>query len=786
MKKIYYFLLLLLLAAGVNTAKADDQTLALGNYDEIGDYDYDDSQTYQESWWMISPTQYQALHTGSQIIYTKEQLADMAGKEIKGISFKFYNLAAFNAYPRTINVWVKEIADNSFAYDEAKKAYSYFEYSDATKAASDFSFDADFLDYYNMNGDLAINFDKPFAYSGEKNLLVTITFDGEDVAGTSTDILFYFNTDADNMAMTTCSDNSSFADFNESEDWPYAKGGGTTISHASQLAQPLTKFTYQESTAPVIKPAKLAGTVKCGENAVANATITLTSGETVLTANSDEEGKYAVDIDKDNIGKAFTLTAKAEGYEDYTATEPVTFASDDSKTIDIQLVKKDIPSVLSGKVVSSEDNAPLKDVAISVKNDDNEYTATTDENGEYSVSVVKSEETYTLTAKLDGYEDKTIADLIFTPGEAKTQNITLIKIDNPSTMTGKVTCDGNPVEGATVKLAATDNKYITYSTTTSADGSYLLRIVKSEKTYTLTVTDGECEDYTEENVAFVPGETSIKDIKLTKTPEPENCVTLGKYDKMLKDGTGADGEVYYGHGYSWAAAPTNFSHSNTGSQIIYTKEQLAKMNGKAISKVSFVFHNESSYDFCERTVKVWVRETDDSTFPYDDKSGAYEFFEYADATPAIAGYEYEGELYNYAGGNGELELTFDKPLNYNGKNLVMTLTFEGSTTCNVLDFNFYCNNDMPNKAMTYFSDTYSFSDFAETEDWPYATSDCVPSLEQPVTRFYYTDATSGINSIATDIHAAGSENAKTYNMAGQRVGESYKGIIIRNGKKMIK
>lgn len=64
-----------------------------------------------------------------------------------------------------------------------------------------------------------------------------------------------------------------------------------------------------------------------------------------------------------------------------------------------------------------------------------------------------------------------------------------------------------------------------------------------------------------------------KNIAMTKTPEPENSVTLGKYDKMLADGT--EDNVYVGHGYSWAAAPTNFSHSKTGSQIIYTKEQLA-------------------------------------------------------------------------------------------------------------------------------------------------------------------------------------------------------------------
>ncbi|HCD77533.1 MAG TPA: hypothetical protein DEQ27_04180 [Prevotella sp.] len=186
-------------------------------------------------------------------------------------------------------------------------------------------------------------------------------------------------------------------------------------------------------------------------------------------------------------------------------------------------------------------------------------------------------------------------------------------------------------------------------------------------------------------------------------------------------------------------------------------------------------------------MKVWVKEIDNNAFDYDDKAGAYKFFDYEDASVAIANYEYDGELYNYAGGNGEMELIFDNPLNYSGKkNLLVALTFEGENTCNVLEFNFYYNPDQTKKAMTYFSDKYTFGDFAETEDWPYVNDDCVPSLEQPITRFFYTDAT-GINNIAIGNKANIKANGETtYNLAGQRVGKSYKGIVISNGKKFVK
>lgn len=604
MKKLNCILTLLLLAMGLTRAMADDQTLSLGNYEEVVAGDWNEDQCYQGSWWMIAPTQFYVKHTGSQFIYTKEQLAQMAGKEVKGMSFVFYNQSSFSAIPRTINVWVKEIDDDAFAYNDEKKAYAYFDFDDAEKVLSDYTFDTDFVDYYCQNGELNLAFDKAFAYSGDKNLLVTITFDGDETAETSSDIEFYYNTDAENMAMSTNSDNVTFADYHESEDWPYAKGAGYTVSHATQLAQPLTQFTYQEAAKPEVKPAELSGTVSC---------------------------------------------------------------------------------------------------------------------------------------------------------------------------------DGEPQEGAVVKLTATDDSKLVYKATTGTDGTYRIKVVKSDKTYTLEVTCGGCEDYSEENVTFTPGEDTTKNIIMTKTPEPENSITLGKYDKMLADGTGDD--VYVGHGYSWAAAPTNFSHSMTGSQIIYTKEQLAKMGGKAITQVNFIFRNECAYGTYPRTVKVWAQEIDDANFDYDDKAGLYMFYDYKDATVAVAGMEYAGELYDLIG-NGELEIAFDKPINYSGnKNLLLTFTFEGTECCNTLDFNFFYNADMPKKAMSYFSDRRSFDEYAESVDWPYVNDDCTPKLEQPITRFFYTDAvTDNIDSTNSGNRTATGSDAM-YNLAGQRVSKTYKGIVVKNGKK---
>lgn len=338
-------LMLFLLCIGANHAKADDYTLALGNYDEIGEDDYKENQTYKGSWWMVAPTQYIVAHTGSQIIYTKDQLKDMAGKEITSISFKYYNLSAYQAYPRTINVWVKEIDDNAFAYNDTKKAYCYFEYSDAMKAAKDFSFDEDFVDYPYMNRDLKVDFDKPFAYSGTKNLLVTITFDGDEYADTPSDIEFYYNTDdtAKKKAMAACSDNSTFEEFNESEDWPYAKkGAGSTISHADELEQPLTKFTYQDTQALGTTSITLS---ESGLGTFCNSkTVKMPEGLTAYTATVDNN--------------AVTLTKVEDGI--IPAGNGVVLSGEASKSYDIEVTTSDKTKLGSNELVGTIDRTLIE------------------------------------------------------------------------------------------------------------------------------------------------------------------------------------------------------------------------------------------------------------------------------------------------------------------------------------------------------------------------------------------------------------------------------------------
>ena len=84
MKKLNCILTLLLLAMGLTRAMADDQTLSLGNYEEVVAGDWNEDQCYQGSWWMIAPTQFYVKHTGSQFIYTKVLSLRYQGRSMSG------------------------------------------------------------------------------------------------------------------------------------------------------------------------------------------------------------------------------------------------------------------------------------------------------------------------------------------------------------------------------------------------------------------------------------------------------------------------------------------------------------------------------------------------------------------------------------------------------------------------------------------------------------------------------------------------------------------------------
>ncbi len=261
-----------------------------------------------------------------------------------------------------------------------------------------------------------------------------------------------------------------------------------------------------------------------------------------------------------------------------------------------------------------------------------------------------------------------------------------------------------------------------------------------------------------------------------------DSLSIGDYDGLLENGD--DSQCYQGSFYD--KCPTTFYLKHTGTQIIYTKEELANLAGKDIVRLKYPFNNLGGVQAYPRTVKVSLMETDATAFEYDSKTETYKFFDYDKATNVVAAYDFDYDFSEIYGLNGEFILNFDKPFTFNGdKNLLVVITCDGEDTSeSPFDVNFFCNSDIKNRAMTYVNDNYSFDDFKETEDWPNTNLETGTKLELPVTQLVFTkDKTSGISEIKT---ANDVKNATMYNIAGQKVGQDYKGLVIKAGKKYLK
>ena len=245
MKKILLLAAASLMTLGVAAQSGTDseKSVTFGDYDNLKESGSDDDG-YDGSFYDRAPTTFYMEHTGSQLIYTKEDLAALAGDSITGISFLGYNNGLFEQPSRTVNIFVKEIPGSTFT-DAETGENKFFDYTDGTKVLSDYQYsDDEFVNYAYSSYELNLPFSKPVYYSGENNLLVTVTFDGEACGG-NLDFNFYANKDRKKQAMTYTSSDVSFADYEQTDDWP-----GRTSQTSAPIELPVSKINYKEAEAP--------------------------------------------------------------------------------------------------------------------------------------------------------------------------------------------------------------------------------------------------------------------------------------------------------------------------------------------------------------------------------------------------------------------------------------------------------------------------------------------------------------------------------------------------------
>ena len=236
MKKFY----MILAAIAALTMTAQTQ-----NYAEINVGDVDNAITYNDSYFNMAPTNFYVAHTGVQMLYTPDLLADMNDKQnvkIKCLNFWFYS-ETFEEIVRDVKIYLQEINATEFAQnDDGIKQFFYF-----NNLVKEMEVSYDMLSYYGEDVCMSLDFE-PFDFTPGHTLLVTMVFDAQDDDNCTmgSDYAPFYTSGIRGKAMTYTNNWNSFIDYAWSLDFPNATA---TLGCGTNVELPVTTIGYNYDTA---------------------------------------------------------------------------------------------------------------------------------------------------------------------------------------------------------------------------------------------------------------------------------------------------------------------------------------------------------------------------------------------------------------------------------------------------------------------------------------------------------------------------------------------------------
>ena len=219
------------------------------NYAEVKVGDMNNATVYNDSYFNMAPTNFYVAHTGVQMLYTPDLLADMDGKQnvkIKSLSF-WFNSQTFEEIVRDVRIYLQEINATEFAVDDNGVKQFFFFGGNLVKETE---ITYDMLSYYGE--DVCLNFDfEPFDFTPGKTLLVTMVFDAQDDDNCTdgSDYAPFYTSGIRSKAMTYTNNWNSFIDYAWSLDFPNATaslGCGTNV----ELPVTTIGYNYEEAVTP--------------------------------------------------------------------------------------------------------------------------------------------------------------------------------------------------------------------------------------------------------------------------------------------------------------------------------------------------------------------------------------------------------------------------------------------------------------------------------------------------------------------------------------------------------
>ena len=251
-----------------NAQTSSEGVLTLGHYDDCDTEGAWDGFNLQNA-----PVIFTYLHSGTQVLYTAEQLAEMKGKQITSMTFKCINTDCYiDIYNSNMKMYLQEIDDTKFHFDEVSELYTWVEF-DESDVVAEMEFTMSPLDAYIEGTDIEVHFDlnKPYVYTG-KTLIVTVINDSDQcIEGSDGTLRFYWidSVKGDTWkSFVFASDKISFMENQEKDNVLKILDNEDKWKNA-----PAVKITYEETTSTGI----------CDVATAENCSVMTTDGTIVIT-----------------------------------------------------------------------------------------------------------------------------------------------------------------------------------------------------------------------------------------------------------------------------------------------------------------------------------------------------------------------------------------------------------------------------------------------------------------------------------------------------------------------
>lgn len=448
------------------------------------------------------------------------------------------------------------------------------------------------------------------------------------------------------------------------------------------------------------------------------------------------------------------------------------------------------PAVVSGKVVCGE--TPVANATVKLTSGDVYYTATTAEDGTYTMNVFQTDKQYVVTATAEDYDDYAEAEPVdVSAGLVK--DITLVS--SYVKAAGQVLYRNAPLAGVKVTLSTKDKDEV-LEATSGEDGKYQFDKVRHDVDYYLSATCDKFIDYAVAEPLNLKADYEIPAINMDK----QKVMVVG----TVKEGEEplANVEVAYSSKNPYAATGTVTTDADGKFSVELPQDanyifSFETPGYEAYTVSDSIMVGEEGYDFGVVQLKPlmvaitmpesgYMAYSSDKPLDFSVCEGMKAYVVTAVKLKNDAAYVELAEVAKVPAMTGVILVA--PAGEYSARQILEADNVEKNLLVATADEAYKATADEMNTVWTLGktdADKVAFTTGAEIEV-PQGSAYLRFAAEVPY--IYWDEADvpelDGINGVAAN--GVLDLNAPMYNLAGQKVGKEYKGVVIQNGKKFSK